>query len=396
MPETRFGEMAGNGILKTGTTFSINPVQNLRFVTVTDRLTVPADTNPDSAASVAYVHRILSGSGKVMAGNGLTANNGIVALDKKQTFSQVTLTKNPEASTDAATVAYVDESILDKASKTYVDLAIDEIREGYAPKQYIEDALVDLVSRPNVTHLISESEAVTKAYITDLATNFATTDDVDSLISTTREFVKQTELDQSIGHVKEVLDTLQDKVEDKASLAYVESVEVSKVSKEDFAQYFRNVPTKAYVDGKVDVLVSRVVFDENIDMLAPRDYVDASVAGLATTEYVDTSLASYEASVKSDVQYVVPTSGDVVNVNSCAFVILNPKTTLDSLTLAFPSTTNLQQQNLVISTSCDILNLTFTGLITPGDVVVPSSMILTAGQPLRFIFVVQAQAWFIA
>ena len=70
MPETRYGEMAGTGIIKAGTTFSINPIQKLRIVTITDRISVPStDLQEDSAASIGYVKNLFSeASGGIQLG----------------------------------------------------------------------------------------------------------------------------------------------------------------------------------------------------------------------------------------------------------------------------------------------------------------------------------------
>ncbi len=400
MPETRFGEMAGAGILKNGTTFSINPVQTLRFVTVTDRLTVPQDTSPDSAASVAYVNRVLSGSGRVIAGNGLVANNGVVSLDKKQTFSQVTLSKKPEAPTDAVTVAYVDEVVSDRPSKTYVDLAFEDIKEAYARKAYLEEALTDLASRPSVSRMISDSEAFLKAYVTDAISGLATTNDLNSLLEATQAFVSLKYLDSTINELANVLTNVQNQVSRKASITDLEATEASLVSKADFTDYAKRTPTKSYVDGKVGELVPRSDFEEVMEQLASLEYVDSSVAGLATIEYVDASVASLLPAThpavdeSSSIQYVVPIDRETVKINACAFLILNPQTELETLTLSFP-TKDLQQNALTISSSRTINGLMFDGLITAGDVCVPDTITLTAGQPLRFIYILKANAWFI-
>ncbi len=410
MPETRFGEMAGTGIIKSGTMFTIDPVQKLRIVTVTERLTVPDDTSPNSAASIGYVKKALVQGGHYSAGDGLSVVDGALTVAGNLALKKVTLSQTPEQPDDAATVSYVNAAVSDKTSKTYVDFALEDIRESYITKEYVEEALAELSTQSYVNRLISDSEAEVRAYVDESVSSQAT--DVSTVKDKLNELATSAYVELVIDKIDEKFISMGDKIQDTVSRHELEGAYALKT---ELAEVTQGLPSKSYVKSAVSELVD--TFETQLDSvtedLADKNYVDTSVAGFATTDYVDTAIAAVKSlpssiptcQCKSKTQYVRPNDDDTILIDEdSAYLLIDADSALNRITLDFSNYRSelvkgpqgpQGSQVLAIATSRDIENVIFEGFTLSGDVERPERFVFTAGSSLRFLFVQETGTWFV-
>ncbi len=407
MPETRYGEMAGTGIIKSGTMISVDPVQKLRIVTVTERLTVPDDSSDRSAASVGYVKKTLSQTGNLtVVGDGLSVANGVVSVNQTLDLKRLILTQTPELPHEAATVAFVENSISDKVSKTYVDFGLEDIRESYVTRDYVEDALAELSTQASVKRLLSESDATLRDYVNTEVATLARASDLEELNGTTKELASFTYVDSAIGKLAS-LDEVEGLLDAKVSNEDLSVLLAEKyVSKGELSEASANLSTKAYVDDSMSNLIDQTQLNNATVELASKDYVDNSLAGLATTAYVDSAVTTCKCRM-GGTQYVRPADGDTIHVSSnTSYVLIDAESRLDTLTVDFSgferngsqssqSQQSQQSQQVTLATSRDIENVTFAALPLSGDIQQPQQYTFTAGNSLRFVFAPEPGVWFI-
>lgn len=390
MPETRFAEMAGTGIIKTGTTFSINPVQRLRVVTVTDRLTVPEETDqPDSAASISYVNNAFNRSGRLKAGAGLTvSSDSTVSVASRQTFDKVTLSGIQEASTDATNVAFVRNAVAQY--KQTVDAALAQLRDKFAEKKFVTDAITELCTR-----------AFVEAKVQNLATVTHLNDAVKLLVNQT-QLKEVTNRLASTAYVQENVSNLtkatkqytDEAVANKADISHVERL--AETSAEYTDRAIAGLATQKYVEDKMSGLATETDLQNIISTFAPLEYVDQAVSGFASTGYVDAALAErLPRPITPSVQYVKPANASNIHINNdTSYLLIDADTPLMSITVIFPD--NAGDGSIVhIATSIDIDSLILQGVTMAGDIKVPESLTLTTGSSLRFLYSGEAKRWFV-
>ena len=188
MSQIRYTETPGTGIIKTGTIWSINPVQRLRAVTITDRLTIPLPEEDNQAAPKSYVDHALATSGRSRAlGKGLTlSSDGTLSLDETQTFHKLTVcgteTLDELEPTDVVTVAGLNERVQTLAERDQVDTALGNLRQRVSEKLgELQVGLYETAGKIELSIAEKVARLASKSYVNSAIANLATTEYVDSL-----------------------------------------------------------------------------------------------------------------------------------------------------------------------------------------------------------------------
>lgn len=309
--------LAGAGLLRWGTTLSINPLQKLKKIVVAEKLTVPEPVDNSDAASKSYVDTLVeSGSGGSTGSSGGVPGDGLALVDGKLCLadtievSSVKLTGIISQNENAVPKSYVDNAVLPLPSKDYVDSKL----ESLSTIEFVRESVEPLASRAYVDS--KSEEFASKDYVDNSVENLASKDHVGTVIQNL----------SSISYVDAAVSTkvgqsqLDDAVKDHASRAYVDTAVVDLASKlyvsdavdplatkdtvisqittaiEPLAekvyvdQSLSEYAKKSYVDSTTSPLASKVFVEQIVGPLAEETFVDAAVANLASKTYVDSAV----------------------------------------------------------------------------------------------------------
>lgn len=398
---------AGSGLLRWGTTLSVNPVQKLRKVTIAEKLTVPEPTDTSDAASKSYVDSVVS-SGTVTAGAGLKSTGLSLYVAPHQVFDSVKLTGLLTDDSQAVPKRYVDKLVEPMVTQDYVrdhmanvvkSADLQSALEPVATRSYIESKFAHFATKSDVEK--SVENLIDKTVVESAVQNLASIPFVESAVKgfATRDEV-QTILDKSV--TKSYLDSQVSQyiTKDEATVLLQDYVTNTDMDSELTEVYSRIVDdgalskvVKTYVDAAIEELASKNFVESIVTPLAEEVYVDEAVSGLATKAYVDDKVDEALGVVNLQLQYTKPVSANTVTSNGAATLLLDPETAVDDLEIAFPPNPN-NGQVLTILASRDVTNVKFANLTTVGDIAIPHSVTLTPGSSLKFMYSTDGGGWF--
>ncbi|CAM6053933.1 unnamed protein product [Sphagnum tenellum] len=389
---------AGPGLLRSGTTLSVNPHLNLQTLVVKTKLTAPDPQDLSDVATRAYVDASISEHGLV-AGNDLT-------LSSTGGSTLQTISLNQDLSLNSVKIT---GSILTDGSSV-------------VPKSYVDNAVTNLVTTSDLQNSISNfcTNSTLQTTIEPLATRTYVTSFLD-------QFVSQNALESAVSDLVSTKD-LSDSIVNFATIDYVNSMVQSCVSESEFQSSTENLCTKTYVDSatagyltqnaldasnsqltagilaeiddkiatakvglateafvsdatkdfvtssEVDIVISdfapKVYVEELVSSLAEESYVDQKTSLLASKTYVTNALekavntvnayvdkvassSSVQAASSYTVQYVVPANDDNVISDGNSLIILDPENALSNITVTLPVDVK-DGQSITLTSSKDI------------------------------------------
>ena len=324
--ETKPVVLAGAGLLRWGTTLSVNPHQKLKTLVVAEQLTVPEPVNNSDACSKNYVDTLMtkgssSGSlGMSLAGKGLTFTNGTLSINNALELDSLTLNSPIMSDKNAATKLYVDNAVEPLARKNDVDLRVkDHITlesvtkavEPMATRVYVDSKVADFQTKDDIIETIKN--LADKKFVEESQVNLAS---INFVNQTVKDHVTRDELNSRLNPVatasyvdtavvdlaskSEVTDSIKDFVvksdvtadiqtalEGVADKSYVDSAVEGFVKKDYIDNAVHDLATKVFVESLVGPLAEETYVDESVANLAPRTYVDAAVEDLSKKSYVD-------------------------------------------------------------------------------------------------------------
>jgi len=416
---------SGPGLLRSGSTFSVNPNLSLQTLYISNKLGVPQPVNPSDAASKTYVDDTISSHG-VVAGNGIVlgSDHRTISLSQNVALNSLTITGVPSDNDYVVTKAYVDKAVLPLAATSYVQSSLSNV----ATTQDVASAIANLTTRAYVVSLVENY--VTFADLTLATADFPNRTDLENAVqdkatvnyvdAAVKNVVKTVDLQNALQpYVNDDLfrqsisefvteATVDDKLtslRDEVSIA-LDTKMSSLVTKDDVDQLTANLTTTQYVDDKIAPFAFKSYVDKRLIPLADESYVDDRIAPLATTDYVDTSvenLSNYVSSYVDEtirtasfpviypVQHVQPTEDQTVESDGSTVLVLDPTSPLSNIRVVFPS--DVQDGTYwIITTTRNIYNIIFSNLTTSGDVS-SSNRGLTAGSSFKWVYSNGARGW---
>ena len=251
--------LAGPGLLRSGNTLAVNPNLKLQTLQIRDKISIPNPQDTYDAANRFYVDNAISQNGLMAGKNMLLTDSRQITLADDIAVATLKLTGTVGSDPSSAVPkSYVDATVQPLATKTYVDTAV----QGMAKQSDITSAIEPFATR---------------TYVTSYMGQFVAKDDLSSAIA---PFARS--------------DDVAVKLNNKADLAYVQSVLSKTVTSTDLDSRIAPLVSKSYVDDSIAPLASKDSVTQQIrstvsDINSNVDgKISQAVSGLASTSYVNT------------------------------------------------------------------------------------------------------------
>ncbi len=383
---------AGPGLLRSGTSLSINPVQKLKSLSVRDKITVPEPIDNYDAATKAYVDVSMMKAGPTI-GEGLVVGAGnSISLAREVTVDSIRLTGGITRNDQVVTKEYIDQTVAGLASRATLQNSIsDMVKRGQ-----LENALTSFASRSYVLSVVTD--CATQKQLQELREEYALKSYVDSQVSSLPTYLHLTNALKH--HVRR--DEFEAQVSKSVPREYLDSKIKSFASKWELEAALATVTKTTTFNSALSDLVSkaelsRVVEDTKVEPGAgiEREGSVLSVSSALPNLHLTGPLRSLtvEGPSRLSTETHTPFENELVTIGHSTFVIIDPAVPLTNVTLTFPG--NPQNGHyLIITTSRDLENVTLQNIPTVGDIRVPDFITMTAGMALRFVYVSSIKAWF--
>lgn len=419
---------AGPGLLRSGNTLSVNPNLRLQTLHVRDKLSCPEPLDASDAATRQFVLDSIS-KGGVVPGDGIditterkvSVKNDLVLKSLKLTSSELSddgrnvITKGyvDAAVTPLVTKSYVDDNLkgLAKtseitsaveplATRTYVTSFMDQFVshenlstaiQPFAKEQdvknalnekattyYVDDAIKNLVKKTDLDNAVSS--LASRDYVTQNVQNFPTRDEVRDKINSTADTVTQS-----------LLSRITDAVTPLASKTYVDTALESKLSTSYVDKAIAPLATKSQLDKAISSLATESYVDTVTIDKVDKTYVQDELENLRNTiaTYVDKTISTSSFPITYPIQHVQPSEGDTIESNGKTLLLINPNTSLSSLTLRFPSDSE-DGKYLMVTAAKSIDSITYDNLKTLNNV---TSDKFDVGTTRKWVYSTAVNAW---
>lgn len=422
------GTLAGSGLLRWGTTLSVNPVQKLKSLAVKDKITIPDPVDPSDAVSRGFMQNYVA-SQTVRAGAGVSIDyDRNISLSSVQTFQSVTLTGDITNDLNAVTKRYVETVLKNYIDQNTFNVKMTDIAynsdiqtalQNVATMSYVDGKIAPTVTASQLTTAIEN--LATQDYVDKKTDDKATTNYVDSkvqgLASTQQlqeavagvalksyvdaiasSFVGKTYVDQAVSNLatNDSVDTkIKESISTMATVEYVDSSVKNKVSTSYVDTAVKDLASKTFVETLVGPLAEERYVADLVQNMATTFYVDSAVENLATRNYVDQAIANMRPAARrqseSAIQYVIPESGDTIDLNGSSYLLINPTAPLDTLTVSLPSRVT-NGKEVTIATSHNIAELILSGALVGTS---QNKRPLNTDTSIKLIYSADAGAFFV-
>ena len=420
---------AGPGLLRSGSTLSVNPNLKLQTLQIRDRIVVPNPLDVSEAANKRYVDEATSKS-FYSVGNGLKIESDSRLISLQDDVTVKSLKLSGQISSDGSSV--VTKSYVDNATKPLVSLSyvqdslknvvktedlknatdslasrvyVSTFMDRFATKDVLDEAVKPLARSDNVQTALNNKADISyvqnevagcvkkysvidilqpfaeKAFVEQSIANFISKDDVYKQIQTSADLINAN-----------ISSTIDNAIQPLATKSYVDETARNAFSTTYVDKAIQPLATKAHVDNVVAKLAEEAYVDEAVSSLVSKTYVDDAVEQVTTklSKYIDRTFSSASFPI-IPIQHVVPDNDDTVEIDDDkTLLFINPKTSLDHLIISFPNDVE-DGKYFIITTSKTIKEVKLENLVLASDT--DQSKEYTAGSDKKFVYSAAAKAW---